>query len=250
MTASRLSAHDVRIPGEHMSGEYCHIASVSMFEHAGANYSILFTGYGFHGFPDAPWSGMLYFEWNAQSINDISASAKWVCLTREDLSDRILLTVEDAGDDEKILHIWFAYVDTYASANVTLIKGSNVNFDIYTNTHLIWPTIATSTFSSSSNYFKYGVDIPRGAWTGQFDLSSGENFILECDDTIEMGPRQNGDGVYVKLATEYKRKISSLETTVSTLVAENQKQAQQIADLKSVLNEIITGKTWDSSIWS
>ena len=43
---------------------------------------------------------------------------------------------------------------------------------------------------------------------------------------------------------------SSLETTVSALVAENQKQAQQIADLKSVLNEIITGKTWDSSIWS
>lgn len=43
---------------------------------------------------------------------------------------------------------------------------------------------------------------------------------------------------------------SSLETTVSALVAENQKQAQQIADLKSVLNEIVTGKTWDSSIWS
>lgn len=43
---------------------------------------------------------------------------------------------------------------------------------------------------------------------------------------------------------------SGLETTVSTLVAENQKQAQQIADLKSVLTEIVTGKTWDSSIWS
>lgn len=56
-------------------------------------------------------------------------------------------------------------------------------------------------------------------------------------------------GTVYKTSSIYSNS-SSLETTVSALVAENQKQAQQIADLKSVLNEIVTGKTWDSSIWS
>lgn len=42
---------------------------------------------------------------------------------------------------------------------------------------------------------------------------------------------------------------SGLETTVFALIAENQRQAQQINDLKSTIESIITGKTWDSNIW-
>lgn len=251
-----LKEYGYPIPGQHIAGEYCHIATVGMYEYASANYSILFTGYGFNSLLNAPWSGILYFEWNAQSFDNLSASAKWVCLTRPELSDKILLTVSSASSSEKILHIWFAYPNTYASADVTLIKGSDVSFDIDVRTGLIGTTIATSTFDSGSSAgnLNYQIldDSGSSVHSDSVDLEN-ETFIFRPGPniTISSAPTSNSNtnGVFIKLSEEFTQAFVQLQQYVQILQYTVANQKQQITDLKSVLTEITTGKTWDSNIW-
>lgn len=253
--ASRLKECGYSIPGEHISGEYCHICSIDIdYGEPGHrdNYSILFTGYGYEGVLNAPWGGILYFEWNDVGAVRPNASAKWMSLTRADLSNSILLTYEDGG----ILHVWFAYSTTYASADVTLIKGSNVNFDGYTTTSLTGTTIATSTFDGGgSGDLNYQIlnDSGSSVWESSVDLENGR-FIFRPGPNIDIYPTHALDstqktGVFIKLSDDFTQAFTQLQQYVELLQYTVANQKQQIADLKSVLTEITTGKTWNDNIW-
>lgn len=242
------------IAGGQNKDKYFYIGSV-LCDQAWSGYhaNLSFVG------AEAAWSGILYFGFRLGSeLTSFSGvDLKWLSLTRSDVSDKIIMTYTDESEGRRI-HLFFKYPADYLTTSISIISEGESSpkpfiFNGAVSSSLIGTVYKTSsidsTSSSSSSHFQYGVELPQGSWAGGFDLSSGNDFIFECDDTVEMGPRQSGDGLYVKLAAEYKQKILNLENYVSALVAENEHQVQQINDLKSTLESIITGKTWDSNIW-
>ena len=241
------------IAGGQNKDKYFYIGSV-LCDQAWSGYhaNLSFVG------AEAAWSGILYFGFRLGSgLTSFSGvDLKWLSLTRSDVSDKIIMTYTDESEGRRI-HLFFKYPADYLATSISIISEGESSpkpfiFNGAVSSSLIGTVYKTSSIdsnSSSSSHFQYGVELPQGTWAGGFDLSSGNNFIFECDDTVEMGPRQSGDGLYVKLAAEYKQKILNLENYISTLVAENEHQIQQINDLKSTLESIITGKTWDSNIW-
>lgn len=243
------------IPGAHIASEYCRIGWIDTSSASGVrNCIILFTGHGYNDLQYAPWSGILYFEWHNDAANNILASAKWMSLTRADLSNSILLTFDRSG----ILHIYFAYINTYASADVTIINGSNINFDFRTTTRLIGTTIATSTFDGGgggAESFRYQLVTDSGSnvWHSLVNLNS-DQFVFRPGPNIDIYPTHTVDstqttGVLIKLSDEFTQAFTQLQQYVELLQYTVNNQRQQIADLKSVLTEITTGKTWDDNVW-
>jgi hypothetical protein len=255
-SAGRLMEYMDLIPGQHAAGEYCHIGSVDVYGVERGNCSILFTGHGYNDFQYAPWSGILYFEWHNNTANSILGSAKWMCLTRSDLSNKILLTIETVDSTHKLLHVYFAYPNPYASADVTLIKGANLIFDTYTRASLIGSTIATSTFDGGgSGSFGYKILDNSGAIVEGKSMDLGnEAFIFRPGPNIIIEPSRalnstHASGITIQLSNEFTQAFVQLQQYTQILQHTVANQQQQIADLKSVLTEITTGKTWDDGIW-